>query len=104
MEDLIQEQEQQIRGERDNMPGIIATLGELQSGAIITEDGVANLFGRHAISVKRAVQRGELPQPVKLFGQNTWTVGALLRHTEMRLKEAQEAANTTTQRIAALSP
>ena len=51
------------------LPGVIALLGELKPGAVITEEGVARLFGRHATSVKRAVQRGELPPPCRLFGK-----------------------------------
>jgi hypothetical protein len=90
--------------QQEHMPGIIAILGELESGAIITEDGLARLFNRHVTSVKRAIHRGELPRPVKLFGQNSWTVGALQRHIESRLQAAQEDADNTDRRIAALSP
>jgi len=97
--EILKDDEQQ-----EHIPGIIATLGELEPGAIITEDGLARLFNRHITSVKRAIQRGELPRPVKLFGQNSWTAGALQRHIETRLQEAQEDADNTVRRIAALSP
>lgn len=30
--------------------------------------------------------RGELPQPVKIMGQNCWTVGAIVKHLEGRLE------------------
>lgn len=43
----------------DELPGIIAALGELGLGAIITEGGMAHLFKRHLASIKRAVLRGE---------------------------------------------
>ena len=56
-------------GDPYELPGIIAILGELKPGAIITEEGAAHLFGRHVASVKRAVQRGELPPPSPLRGQ-----------------------------------
>ena len=87
-----------------DMPGIVATLGELGPGAIVTEEGVAALFHRHVASVKRAVQRGELPAPCRLFGQNTWTAGVLVRHIEDRLKQAAKEAEHAEKRILSLSP
>lgn len=85
-------------------PGIIAALGELKPGAILTEEGVARLFNRHPASVKRAVQRGELPPPCRLFGGNAWTAGALIRHIEKRLEEAARDAERMAQKLARLSP
>jgi hypothetical protein len=87
----------------NSLLGIIAALGELKPAAIITEEGVANLFKRHVASVKRAVQRGELPPSTRLFGQNVWTVGALIRHIENRLDQAAKDVERTTQKIATLS-
>jgi hypothetical protein len=83
--------------------GIISVLGELKPAAIITEEGLARLFNRHVASVKRAVQRGELPLPTRLFGQNVWTVGTLIRHIENRLDQAAKDAERTAHRIATLS-
>jgi integrase len=71
--------------DENSLLGIITVLGELKPAAIITEEGVARLFNRHVASVKRAVQRGELPPSTRLFGQNVWTVGTLIRHIESRL-------------------
>ena len=87
-----------------SLPGIIALLGELKPGAIITEEGMAQLFQRHPASVKRAVQRGELPPPCRLFGGNAWTVGALVRHIESRLEAAAKEAEAIERKIAQLSP
>jgi hypothetical protein len=83
--------------------GIIGVLGELKPAAIITEEGVARLFNRHVASVKRAVQRGELPPSTRLFGQNVWTVGTLIRHIENRLDQAAKDTERTAHRIATLS-
>jgi hypothetical protein len=84
----------------ENLPGIIALLGQLGSGAIITEEGIGRLFGRHADSVKRAVDRGELPTPVKMFGKPTWTVGILLNHINARLAKAATEADQEQRRLA----
>lgn len=90
--------------DQGELPGIVAALGELGQGAIITEAGVACLFNRHPASVKRAVQRGELPPPCRLFGGNAWTAGALVRHIEKRLEEAAKEQERLSHRIAKLSP
>jgi hypothetical protein len=72
------------------------------------EQGLAVLFGRHESSVKRAVERGELPQPVRLFGQNAWTAGVLVKHLEARLeqaaREADQKAEDMRRKMLELSP
>lgn len=47
-----------------DLPGVIEELGSLSPKSIISEEGVARIFSRHAASVKPAVDRRELPQPV----------------------------------------
>jgi hypothetical protein len=79
-------------------------LGELKAGTVITEEGLAHLFQRHVVSVKRAVQRGELPPPCRLFGANVWTAGALIRYIESRLDQAAQEAERDAMRIQHLSP
>ena len=74
-------------------------LGELKPGAIVTEEGMAHLFKRHVVSVKRAVERGELPPPCHLFGSKVWTAGILIRHIERRLEQAAREAEKDAKRI-----
>src|SRR5262245_19259946 len=95
------ELEQDISGLADahSLPGIIAVLGELKPGTVITEEGMAHLFHRHVVSVKRAVQRGELPPPCRLFGAQVWTAGILIRHIERRLEQAAKEAEKDARRI-----
>ncbi len=69
---------------------IVVVLGELGDGALITESGLAKILCRHPASVKRAVDRLELPPPIHLMKRPLWTVGALLRHLERRLDDARE--------------
>ena len=84
--------------------GIVKDLGELPPGAILEEEAVARMFGRHAVSVKRAVERGELPPPVRMFGKPCWTAGAILTHVEARLEAAKREGEKDAARIARLSP
>jgi hypothetical protein len=73
----------------DDMPAVIEALGRLPGGAILTEPGLAGIFKRCTASVKAAVDRGELPRPVRMFGKPVWTAGAVLKHLEARL-DAEE--------------
>ncbi len=67
--------------------GIFPELGELGAGAIVSEQGLARIFKRHPASIKRAVERGELPPPIHILKRPCWTVGAILRHLEARQEE-----------------
>jgi len=88
----------------ESSEGIIRELGELPSGAIVEEEALARMFGRHVVSVKRAVERGELPPPVRMFGKPCWTVRAILAHVEARLETARREAKKDAARIARLCP
>jgi hypothetical protein len=87
-----------------DFPGIVRELGDLGSGAIITEAGLARLLHRHPASIKRAVERGELPHPTRLLGGPVWTAGSIVRHLEARLAEAAKEAERMARRIAAVTP
>ena len=84
--------------------GIVKEIGELTLNAILTEGGLARIFGRHQVSIKRAVQRGELPPPTRLLGEPIWTAGAIIRHLEERLEAAQKEAQETERRLQDLTP
>lgn len=78
--------------EENLLPGIVQEMGRLGPGAIIFEDGLARLIGKHPISVKRAVARGELPPPARFMGKPCWTAGAIIRHLEAKLEAAAREA------------
>ena len=90
--------------ETPDPPGIVRELGELPPGAILQEQALAGMFQRDPVSIKRAVGRGELPVPVRMFGKPTWTAGAILAHIEARLETAKEEAAKDAARIAKLRP
>ncbi|PON12284.1 hypothetical protein C2W62_40420 [Candidatus Entotheonella serta] len=90
--------------ETSPLPGIIVELGRLGTNALISEGGLAHLFNRHVVSVKRAIGRGELPPPCKLFGANVWTVGVIIKHIESRLEMASQEAEAQAKRFKNLSP
>ena len=88
----------------DTPLGIVAALGELGEGALITERGLARLLECHRVTVKRAVKKGHLPMPVRLMGKPTWTVGFILQHIEKRLEAAAREEQNLTDRIEKLRP
>jgi hypothetical protein len=79
--------------------GIVRELGDLSPDTVIGEEALAKMFGRHRVSIKRAVQRQELPPPIRLFGQPVWTVQALREHLSRRLQAAQREAEQLQRRI-----
>lgn len=79
-------------------------LGSLPSGTILDERALAAMFGCSTATIKRAVQRSELPAPVRMFGRPVWTAGAILRHVEARLVEAQKVAERDAERFSRLVP
>ena len=87
-----------IHAQQEEPAGIFEKLGSLPTGALVTEDGLAHLLGKGCReSIKRAVVRGELPQPVKLMGKNTWTARTIIEHIEQRLAaEARRSARRQT--------
>ena len=84
--------------------GLVAELGNLNPKSVIFESGLAKMFGRHATSVKRAVERGELPQPTRLFGQNAWTVEVITDHITTRLLKAEKERAEYDRKIKHLIP
>ena len=82
--------------------GVVTALGELAPDAIVTETALARIFGRHAVTIKRAVAKGELPPPVRLFGGPVWTAGAVLDHLRKRLDAAQKEVERDRARVSRL--
>src|ERR1043165_2898031 len=79
-------------------PGVFPYLGSLPPGALISEQGLAALLKKHPVSIKHAVEGGELPEPVRFMGKGTWTAGAVLRHMESRLEETRRYHERITRR------
>ncbi|NLH41514.1 MAG: hypothetical protein GX448_06705 [Planctomycetes bacterium] len=86
-----------------NFMGINEQLGSLALDTIISEKGLADMLGKHRVSVKRAVRRGELPPPVRLFGEPVWTAQALREHLAKRLEQARREVERTERRISSLA-
>ena len=83
--------------------GIIRELGDLPAEAVVTEQGLAKIFDRHKVSIKRAVERRELPPSVRLFGEPVWTVKVLQEHLGNRLDVARKESEQVQKKLNELS-
>lgn len=83
--------------------GVVRELGELPPGAIIDEKALAAMFHCHRVSIKRSVQRKELPPPTRLMGKPCWTAKAILDHITRRLDAAQREAEKISAKFLKLS-
>lgn len=79
-------------GESFRTSGIITELGLLPGGTVLTMERLADMMGCHKITIKRAIDRGELPTPTRLTGRSIWTVNAVVQHIEAQLQRAAEDA------------
>jgi len=82
---------------------IIRELGDLPGETIISEEGLAKMFGRHRVSIKRAVERGELPPNIRLFGEPVWTIQTLRDHLNKRLDAAKKGSEQAREKLSQLS-
>lgn len=82
---------------------ILREIGDLAPDTLISEQGLADLLHKHKVSIQRAVGRGELPPPVRFFGQSVWTVQTVRDHLTKRLEKAKADAERLERRIAKLS-
>jgi hypothetical protein len=75
-----------------DLPGVYAALGKLGPNTVITLPGLAEILGKDPSSVRRAIDKGQLPEPVKLLSSPIWTLRVLICHIENRLATAAELA------------
>ena len=78
--------EEQAATAGEDEDGFYFGLASLPPKTLVTEDGLAKLLGKGCReTIKRAVERGELPRPIRLMGKNTWTVDVIIHHIEDQL-------------------
>lgn len=76
----------------------------LDDGAIIFEHELAELFGKCPVSIKRAVERGELPPSTRFLGKPIWTAAAIRGHIGDRLQAEKEAREKAVRNIRKFKP
>lgn len=71
---------------------VITQLGDFSPDTLLTERALSEFFGLCPTSIKRAVERQELPPPTKVCGKPRWTVRSITTHIEKRLEAAKQEA------------
>jgi predicted DNA-binding transcriptional regulator AlpA len=87
-EDVVQA-EPPVEQEKSNTAettGIILGLAALPEKAILTEAALAAAIGVTQRTIRRMVQRNEIPPPVPLAGQAVWFSGNVLSHIQSRME------------------
>jgi len=90
-------------GVADYSSRIITDFGDLPPDTLLTERALAGIFGLCTTSIKRAVERGELPPPVKVCGKPRWTVKSIVDHIDAGLETVKQEAEADAKRMARYS-
>jgi len=81
--------------------GIITAIGSVPPGTILNEKSLAEAFSRSTMSIKRAVERKEIPPPIKVLGELRWTAGSILSYLERRIEEKRQEQASENKRLSA---
>ena len=82
---------------------LVTGLAELPSKTLLDERALAEIFHVSKRTVRRMVNRFELPPPVMLAGRSAWIVERVQAHIEARADRAARKAEAECRRIAMLS-
>jgi len=76
-----------------NGPGVlIDSLARLPEKTILDEHRLASLLGVTGRTVRRMVQRHELPPPISFGGRSCWFAGRVLAHLDAQFERAEREA------------
>lgn len=82
--------------------GVIKALGDLPPDTLLTKQGLAEIFGLCTDSIRRAVERGELPPATQVCGKARWTVKSITNHIDALLEAAKQEAEAEAARLSKL--
>ena len=82
----------------------IPTMSEVAPEAVLSLAEMCRILGRSRWALSRAVERGELPPPVRFLGRRAWVAGAVVRHLQQRQDEAMRQQATMARRVVAMQP
>jgi len=96
--------EQTPTDESEQTYDVITGLSDYPPNTLLTEKALAKMFNLCATSIKRAVERHELPPSTKICGKPRWTVKVINSHIEEQLKAAKQESEAEQARLLRLSP
>lgn len=63
---------------KDGRPLLITKLAEMLRDAIVNEVALAAIFGKTPRTIRRWIERGELPEPFGMGGERMWFAGTVV--------------------------
>jgi predicted DNA-binding transcriptional regulator AlpA len=86
-------------------PGtLLYSLACLPERTLIDDARLASILQVCSCTIKRMVQRSELPPPIRMSGHPVWFAGTILEHIQKRLEAARKDAERTERRLRSYSP
>ena len=86
-------------------PGlIIDALAKLPEKAMLDETALAEMFHVTPRTIRRMVQRFELPPPIRLAGRSIWLAGKVLAHIEAAAAHMAKDAEVRARKIREIAP
>lgn len=79
--------------------GVLSALSVVPPSTLMTEDALAGALQINKRTIRRMVQRGELPPGVPFAGHKTWMAGRVLQHFEQRADKAAREAEKHQQKL-----
>ena len=83
---------------------LIDGLAHLEAAALLDEERLAAILGVTARTVRRMVDRGELPASFRFGRRSTWLAGRIVQHLERAAQQAEEGAAAAAERYRAQRP
>ena len=81
--------------------GVIAVLAELPGKALLDESAMATVFSVTPRTIRRMVQRFELPPPIPFAGRSIWFAGRVLAYLDDAAEDAERGAKKAAARLRA---
>ncbi len=89
---------------RAHIKEVNTTLAGLPRDTLLDEQALAQALGVCGRTVRRCVQRHELPEPIRLAGRSQWLAGRVLDHLHERAAEKEKEAKRNFSRLQAINP
>lgn len=81
----------------------VTVLAELADDVLLDEDGMANAFHVVTRTIRRMVERYELPPPMRLASKNWWRVGNVRGWLNTRAEKGEKAARSYAEKVDAFA-
>jgi len=79
--------------------GVITSLAELHPEALVDEGVLAEAFGVSGRTIRRMVNRYELPPPIRVAGRPMWLAGNVTAWLKDKAEQAEKYARAEAERI-----